>query len=85
MALSTQVVDLIRLRFLDDAREVAGVAQIAIVQLEAGIFDVRVLVDVIYPGGVKAGCAAFDAVHGVAFSQQKFGQIGAVLTGDASD
>ena len=30
-------------------------------------------------------CAALDAVDGVALVQQEFGQIGAVLAGDAGD
>jgi hypothetical protein len=43
------------------------------------------LVDVVNPLGVKRAGPAFDAVHDVAFFQQKFSQVGAVLTGDAGD
>ena len=85
MALRAQVVDLIRLRFLNDAGEVAAVAQVAIVQLEAGVVDVWVLVDVVYPLRVKGTGPALDAVHDVAFFQQEFGEITAVLAGDAGD
>lgn len=37
------------------------------------------------PLGVEKGGAALDAVHGVAFFEQKFGEVGAVLAGDACD
>jgi len=46
---------------------------------------VGILVKVIDPGGVEAAGAAFDAVHGVALLQEQFGQIAAVLAGDAGD
>jgi hypothetical protein len=43
------------------------------VQVKVGSCDVRVLVDVVYTLGVKRSSPAFDAVHDVAFFQQKFG------------
>jgi len=67
VALRAQVVDLVRLRFLDDAREVAAVAQVAVVQLEAGVVHMRVLVDVVYALGVERAGPALDAVDDVAF------------------
>lgn len=85
MALRAQVVDLIGLCFLHDAHQVAGVAQVAVMQLEAGILYVLVLVDVVYALGVKGAGSALDAVHGIAFFQQEFGQVAAVLTGNAGD
>ena len=53
MALGTEVVDLVGLRFLHDAHQVAGVGQIPVVQLEVGVFYVRVLVDVVHALGVE--------------------------------
>ena len=47
MRLRAQVVNLIRLRLLHDAHQVAGVAQVAIVQLEVGMRDMGVLVNVV--------------------------------------
>jgi hypothetical protein len=84
MALGTQVVHLVGLHLLDDAGEVAGVSQVAIVQLEARVFHVRVLVDVVDPAGVERAGAPLDAVHDVALLQQQFRQIRAVLAGDAT-
>jgi len=44
---------------------------------------VRILVEVIDAIGVEQRRAALDAVHLVAFLEQKFGKIGAVLAGNA--
>ena len=49
------------------------------------VLDVRVLVEVVDAVGVEQRSAALDAVHLVALFQQEFGQIGAVLAGDAGD
>ncbi len=66
MALCAEVVDLIGLRFLHDANEVAGITQVAVVKLEVGVLDVRVLVDVVDALGVEQRRAALNAVHDVA-------------------
>jgi hypothetical protein len=55
------------------------------VQDKALVVNVRVLVEVIYPFGVEERRAAFDAVHFVAFSEEEFGEVRAVLAGDARD
>jgi len=85
MALDTQVVDFIGLGFLHDAHQVAGIGEVTVVQLEVGVVNVRVLVDVVYPLCVERAGPALDAVHDVAFFQKKFSQVGAVLAGDAGD
>ena len=53
MGLSAEVIDFVWLRFLDDAGQVAAVAQVPVVQLEACVVYVRVLVDVVYALGVE--------------------------------
>ncbi len=68
-----EVVDLVGLHFLNDADQVGGVGQVAVVQLEALVVDVRVLVEVVDAVGVERRGAALDAVHFVAFGQQEFG------------
>ena len=55
------------------------------VQDEAAPLLVRILVEVVDAVGVEQRGAAFDAMHFVAFAQQEFGEIGAVLAGDAGD
>ena len=66
MALSAEVIDLVWLRFLHDANQVAGIRQVAVVQLEVGVINVRVLVDVVYAPGVEQRSTAFDAMDDVA-------------------
>ncbi len=85
VAHGAQVVNLVWLRFLDDANQVAGVAQVAVVQLEACVVHVRVLVDVVHALRVEERGPALDAVHRVALLQQKLSQVRSVLPGDAGD
>jgi hypothetical protein len=66
MAHRSQVVDLVRLGLLDDADQVGGVGQIAVVQFEFGIIYVRVLVQMIDTVGVEQRGATLHTVHGVA-------------------
>lgn len=79
MALGRQVVDLVGLDLLNYADEVGGVGQITVVQFEAYVFLVRILIQVVDAIGIEGRRSAFDAVNVVAFGEQKFGQIGSVL------
>jgi len=51
---------------LHDANEVAGVAQVAIVQLEVGVLDVRILVDVVDSLSIERRRTALDTVDDIA-------------------
>ena len=66
MALRAEVVDLVWLRFLDDTNQIAGVRQVAIVQLEVGVINVGILVNVVYALGVEQRGSALDAMDDVA-------------------
>ena len=85
MALRGQVVDLVGLHLLDDADQAGAVGQVAVVQDEAPVVDVRVLVEVVDAVGVEQRGAALDAVDLVALVEQELGEVGAVLAGDAGD
>ena len=85
MALRREVVDLVGLHLLHDAREVRRIRQVTVVQDEVAVVDVRILVQVIDAIRVEGRGAALDAVDFVAFLQQEFRQIGAVLARDAGD
>ena len=65
--------------------QVRGVGQVAVVQDEFAVIDVRILIQMIDAVGIKQRGAALDAVHDVALLQQKFSQISAVLASDAGD
>lgn len=85
MALSTKVVDLVRLLLLDDPDQVGAVGEIAVVQHQSRIALVRILIQVIDPSGVEAAGPALDPVHQIALLQQKLRQVTAVLACNACD
>ena len=85
MALGGEIVDLVGLGLLDDADQVGRVGHVAVMQDEARIGLVRVLIEMLDAAGVERRRAALDAVDHVALGQQQFGKIGAVLAGDAGD
>jgi hypothetical protein len=53
MALCPKVIDLIGLYFLNNARQIADIAQISIVRLEAGVVYMGILVYVVDAISVK--------------------------------
>ena len=69
MALGTEVVDLIWLNLLNDPLKVAPIAQVAVVQSQASIQLVWILIVVIDPGGVETAGPALDAMYGIALVQ----------------
>ena len=85
MALSAKVIDFVRLYLLNDPYKVSAIREVPIVQDEARRRLVWILVDVIDALGIEARCPAFDAVDLVALFQEEFGEVGAVLAGDAGN
>ncbi len=85
MALGGQVVELVRLHRLNHAQHVGGVGHVAVMEDEAAILLVGILVEMIDTVGIEAGRPALDAVHLVSLVQQELGQVGAVLSGDAGN
>ena len=53
MGLSPQIVNLVRLHFLNDAGEVGGVRKITVVHQEIHFLFMTVLIDVIHPLGIE--------------------------------
>jgi hypothetical protein len=84
VTLRGEVIDLVRL-LLHEAHQVGRVRQIAVVQRHAHTVLVRITIEMIDALGVEQRGTTFDAVHVVAFSQQQFGEIGAVLAGNSRD
>lgn len=52
---------------------------------EVAVLHVGVLVDMVDTIGVEERGTALDAMDDVAFFEQEFGEIGAVLAGDSGD
>ena len=53
VGLGAKVINFVRLRFLHDAHQVTGVRKVTVMQLEVRVLDVRILVDMVNPLGVK--------------------------------
>lgn len=85
MGLRAEVVTLVGLHLLQDVKERAGVGEVAVVQHEARVADELVLVDVVDARGVEERGVTLDAVDFVAFVEQQFGEVRAVLPADACD
>ena len=85
MALGAEVVDLVRPDLLEEVGELAGDGEVAVVEIDPRLGVVEVLVEVVDPVGVEGAGPADEAVDLVALAEQEFGQVGAVLAGDAGD
>ena len=85
VALRAEVVDLVGLHLLHHVDEARRIGEVAVMQDEAAVADVRILVQVIDPVGVEQRRPALDAVDDVALVEQELGEVGAVLAGDAGD
>ena len=85
VALRGKVVDFVRLDFSQQSGQGAGVRQIAIMQNQPVFRRMRIGINGIQASGVEGAGAADEAVDFVAFGQQQFREVGAVLAGDAGD
>ena len=85
MALSTEVVDLTRPHLLNDPDQIGAVGEIAVVQHQARITFVGILIKMINPAGVERGGSPLDPMHLIPLLQQELRQVTAVLPCDASD
>ena len=85
MALGGQVVNFIRLDILDDADQVGGIGEIAVVHEEADMLFVEILEKMIHPGGIERRRPTLDAVDFVAFAEEDFSQVGAILAGNTGN
>ena len=85
MTLGGEVVDLVRLQLLEDADQARGVGHVAVVEDEAAIRLMRVLVEMVDAVGVEQRGASLDAVDLIALAEEELGEVGAVLADDAGD
>ena len=85
MALRREVVDFVRAHLLNHPDQCRRIGHVAMVKGQFPAGFVRVFVEMIDAVGVEQRRTALDAVHRVAFFDQKLGQISTVLTGNAGD
>lgn len=74
MALSPKVLDLIRLHLLDDPDHIGDVDEVAVMQHQARVGFVRVLIEMTDSAGVETAGPALDAVHNATPLQQQPGK-----------
>jgi hypothetical protein len=84
MALRGEIVDLVRLRLLDDSDQVRRIGEIAMMEHESAVGLVRILVEVIDPVGIDRR-ASLDAVDQIALGQKELRQIGTVLASNSGN
>jgi len=85
MVLLRQIVDLVRLDFLDDADQVAGIGEIAVMEAETEVFCVWILIEVIDALRIEGAGPAFYVMNKIPLFKEKFCQIGTILAGNAGD
>ena len=76
-----QIVDFVRLHLLNDADEIGGIGQVAVVQLETLMLHVRIRIQMVNTVCIEKRAAALDAKHHITFVQQQLGEIRAILAG----
>src|SRR5690606_18772812 len=70
---------------LDDADEVRRIGHVPVMEDEVRVVDMGILIQVVYAVRVDQRAAPLDAVDNVILLQEKFGEVSAVLAGDACD
>ena len=85
MALRGKIIDLFRLDLLDDSNQVGRIRKVTVVQAKLDALLVRILVEMIDAIRVERRCTALDAVDLVAFFQEEFRKVRAVLPCNAGN
>src|SRR5262249_17955669 len=85
MALGAKVINLVRLQAIEQLDQIHGISQVAVVEKETDAVDVRVLVKMIDPRGIKGAGAPDNSVNLVALRKQEVRQIGSILAGNPGD
>ena len=85
MALGPEMIDFIRLQLIEQFYQIYRVCQISVVQEEPDPMDVRILVEVIDPRGIKRAGPPDDSMHLISFVQKQVRQVRSILAGDPSN
>ena len=85
MALGGEIINLRGLAVMNQADQVGGVGEIAVMQDEAHLVLMGIGIEMIDARGVERRRAPFYAMDFIALIQQEFGEIGAVLPGHAGN
>src|ERR1700691_487449 len=83
MALRAEMINLVRLHVVNQVGQLLTRREIAVVEEEATVAALRVLINMVDAVSVEGGTAADDSMDLVTFSEQQFRQVRTVLAGDA--
>ena len=83
MTLRCKIVHFVGLYFLHNAHQIAGIAQIAVMQNKMPSIGVRILIQMINAISVEQRGTPLDSVHLVALTQKKLCKISPILPGYA--
>jgi hypothetical protein len=78
------MIDLLRLKVIDEVGHLAGIAEVAVVEEKSSLKDMGIGIDVVDAAGVEGARAPNQAMDLIAFGEEEFrqSQIGAILSGD---
>ena len=85
VALSAEMVNLVRLDVPQQLHQVEGVGQIPVVEEEPLAVDVGILIEMIDAAGIECARAPDNAVDFISFAKQEFGEVRPILAGDSRD
>ena len=83
MAHRAEIIYFIRFGLLHDPYQVGAVGQVTVMQTKMNIFFMRILVKMIHAVRIEKRTPSFNSVNLVSLGQQKFTEIGAILTSHA--
>ena len=81
MTLRRQIIHFVRTDGSQQAREIAAVGHVGVMQEEPVFALVQIRVDAVHTARVEAARTTFQPVYFVAFTQQKLDQVRSVLAG----
>ena len=85
VTLRGEIIDLVGLHLLDQADEIGRIRDVAIMQKEAQVRHMRIAVEMIDAIRIDERRPPLHAMDDIAFLDEQFGQIGAILAGDAGN
>ena len=83
--LRTEVIDLVGCDLRQEGHEPRAVGEVAVVQEQAHVLEVRIAIEVVDPARVEGARPPNQAVDLITLLQQQLCEIGPILTGDAGD
>lgn len=85
VALRAEMIDLVGLQTVEELDQVRGIAQVAVVKEKTYAGEMGVAEEMVDARGVERARPPDDSVDFVAFGEEQFGEVRAVLAGDAGD